>query len=478
VIELGGLSLAEPQWIDNENIVFIGYEEGTRRLGIIYCMNRSSRLYKCNIASEPECIAGQAGNVTIRCPRVSQNGKRLAVLVNSAGGPHAKASNIVIYSLDQEFRANMVPFHGDAYVDGLANRCWAGDERLILCVVKKQQKVLLVVDAASQDIALLPNPKPFTNLIDFDGKVAVVSGSAIDSQPAVFVSPVNLKDQLNWIPVTPVLEKEPVTYENQIIKSGDGKTIIGTILISPAGREKEASACFVVIHGGPHACVTDGYYVTAVMFAKLGFKTLIINYRGSTGFDEHFVNALPGNVGTADVQDCIAAVDHYVSAGVIDKSRLVLWGGSHGGFLITHLSGQHPEYDWLSVITRNPVIDLTSLIELSDIPDWTAVEALGPKTVYDEKKLIDVNVLFDKSPYKFIDKVKAPTLMLLGSEDKRVPMSQGKKWYRGLKARGVETQCHVYADKHDLYKVEVDSDVFVNAMIWVLSRLGPDGARK
>ena len=71
----------------------------------------------------------------------------------------------------------------------------------------------------------------------------------------------------------------------------------------------------------------------------------------------------------------------------------------------------------------------------------------------------------------WINNVKVPTLMNLGKRDRRVPMTQGLKYYRILKARGVKTECHIYDDKHDLQKVEVDGDCFVNICLWILNNL-------
>lgn len=48
---------------------------------------------------------------------------------------------------------------------------------------------------------------------------------------------------------------------------------------------------------------------------------------------------------------------------------MALVGGSHGGFLVTHISGQHPDM-FKAVVARNPVIDVASMSIISDIPDW------------------------------------------------------------------------------------------------------------
>lgn len=66
---------------------------------------------------------------------------------------------------------------------------------------------------------------------------------------------------------------------------------------------------------------------------------LFINYRGSTGLGKEYVDSLIGNIGDVDVKDVYNAVQ---SNPLWSNRKLVLFGGSHGGFLVTHLSGQYP----------------------------------------------------------------------------------------------------------------------------------------
>lgn len=62
----------------------------------------------------------------------------------------------------------------------------------------------------------------------------------------------------------------------------------------------------------------------------------------------------------------------------MDKSKVAVMGGSHGGFLTGNLVGQYPESFKCGVL-RNPVMDLGLMIHCSDIPDWTYMEAFGSK---------------------------------------------------------------------------------------------------
>ena len=175
-----------------------------------------------------------------------------------------------------------------------------------------------------------------------------------------------------------------------------------------------------------------------------------------------------------DVKDVVKCIMHCSDKNQIDKSKLALFGGSHGGFLVTHLSGQYADMNFKACICRNPVIDLAGMIETTDIPDWCYAFAFGDNLPYECDKLANAEqtkILLEKSPIHWIDKVKVPTLMFLGKEDKRVPYTQGLKYYKTLKARGIDTKCYFYPDKHSLAKANVDGDCFIHVCCWVLNHL-------
>ena len=76
-------------------------------------------------------------------------------------------------------------------------------------------------------------------------------------------------------------------------------------------------------------------------------QVLHVNYRGSIGYGTADLNSLPGKIGTQDVADCVLLTQHVLQGreGIpaMDRARVVVVGGSHGGFLGAHLSAQHPE---------------------------------------------------------------------------------------------------------------------------------------
>ena len=215
-------------------------------------------------------------------------------------------------------------------------------------------------------------------------------------------------------------------------------------------------------HGGPHVASTDQFKLEVYFFSQLGNKiqnvahislcllhclfqgyaVLLFNFRGSIGFGEKALHSLLGKVGEQDVQEVHnATVKMIEKHDFLDKELVFLFGGSHGGFLVTHLSGQYPDF-YKAVSTRNPVIDMASMYPITDIADWTIVESkLGDGS--ELEKLLEPQTfsrMWEMSPIRYVQKVKAPTLLLVGKIDRRVPPTQSIEYYRALQLHGVKTR--------------------------------------
>lgn len=245
------------------------------------------------------------------------------------------------------------------------------------------------------------------------------------------------------------------------------------ILLQPCNPPDKTQVPMVVMpHGGPHSSFVTAWMLFPAMLCKMGFAVLLVNYRGSTGFGQDSILSLPGNVGHQDVKDVQFAVEQVLQEEHFDASHVALMGGSHGGFISCHLIGQYPE-TYRACVARNPVINIASMLGSTDIPDWCVVEAGFP---FSSDCLPDLSVwaeMLDKSPIKYIPQVKTPLLLMLGQEDRRVPFKQGMEYYRALKTRNVPVRLLLYPKStHALSEVEVESDSFMNAVLWLRTHLG------
>jgi acylaminoacyl-peptidase len=244
---------------------------------------------------------------------------------------------------------------------------------------------------------------------------------------------------------------------------------IQSVLMLPNTTEDEKPPLIVIPHGGPHSVSSTSYIPSyAFLCGYGGYALLFVNYRGSTGFGQSSIEALPTNIGTLDVQDVMSATEAVKNSGLVDADKIFVCGGSHGGFLVAHVTSQFPEY-FRAAVMRNPVVNIASMVTTTDIPDWCHVEATGSYDwqSYKPPSLDEMTEFYKKSPIQYIKRVRTPTLVALGMKDLRVPPSQGLEWYHTLRSMGVATKLLMYdTDDHAIDGAGAEADHWVNIKRW------------
>jgi acylaminoacyl-peptidase len=258
---------------------------------------------------------------------------------------------------------------------------------------------------------------------------------------------------------------------NILPEHGDVKVDVSSILLLPDDAGNEKLPLIVVPHGGPHSATPTSFVPSYGYLCQHGkYAVLHVNFRGSTGFGQAALESLAGNAGTQDVLDVVAATRAAIDTGAIDPERVGICGGSHGGFLAAHLSGQHPDLFKVASM-RNPCINIASMVTATDIPDWCYVETLGiGKYEWDNFRAPskeENDKMWDNSPIAHLENVKAPTLVALGMKDRRVPPSQGLEYFHSLRAKSLPTKLLVYEDcDHAIDRVVSEADFWINTKQW------------
>lgn len=269
--------------------------------------------------------------------------------------------------------------------------------------------------------------------------------------------------------------QESTSFSYHVLKSkpshGADNGCIEGILLLPKNAEKKAPL-IVVPHGGPHSCTSTSYIPSYAFLCNSGYAILHVNYRGSSGFGQRALESLTGTAGTQDVQDVVhilrQALDDFFD--YLDSSRVGICGGSHGGFLVGHLTGQYPSL-FRSAAMRNPVTNIPGMVTATDIPDWCYIETLGINS-YEWQRFSgptdeQLSKMWMASPIAHIGNVTTPTLIALGLQDRRVPPSQGYEWYHALQSKGIATDLLVYdGDDHSIDKVCSEADHWLNIKKW------------
>lgn len=213
--------------------------------------------------------------------------------------------------------------------------------------------------------------------------------------------------------------------------SHDGKEIEGWLTLPPGYREGQRVPLILEIHGGPFAAYGPHFATDNQLYAAAGYAVLSANPRGSTSYGEAFANeidkAYPGN----DYFDLISIVDRAIALGIADPDALFVTGGSGGGVLTSWIVGKTDRFK--AAVTQKPVINWTTQALTADGPGFFGPYWLGAEP-WEKPELF-----WARSPLSLVGNVKTPTLVVVGSEDYRTPVSEAEQYYTALRLRGVPT---------------------------------------
>ncbi len=216
-----------------------------------------------------------------------------------------------------------------------------------------------------------------------------------------------------------------------VASSHDGKTIEGWLTLPPGYTEGRKVPLILEIHGGPFAAYGPHFSTDNQLYAAAGYAVLSANPRGSTSYGAAFANeidkAYPGN----DYDDLIAMVDKAIAEGVADPDQLFVTGGSGGGVLTSWIVGKTDRFK--AAATQKPVINWTSQALTADGPAFFGRYWLGAMP-WEKPELF-----WARSPLSLVGNVETPTLVVVGAEDYRTPVSESEQYYTALRLRGVPT---------------------------------------
>ncbi|CAM6101899.1 unnamed protein product [Calypogeia fissa] len=506
----------------------------TRKLGMKYCYNRPCALYAVEApvgtrdesqpTPAPVKLTGEISSALT--PRFSPDGKLLVFLSAKAAvdsGAHSATNSLHAISwpaggvpTSQLPMKDVVPvvnlpdpegFPG-LYVATLIAHPWLSDgTTLLLSSHWRSSQVILAVNVASGTVTrITPATNASWSLLGVQEDLVVAVSSSPVNPPSLKLGSFpatnnfyNAEKPWSWSDVAvPSLKhhqkveaafssttydilKIPVSNADQLkVTSEGGKQPYEAIFVSPTlspskqqpvgAKKPEISPLVVVLHGGPHSVSQTTFSRTYAFLSALGFSLLHVNYRGSLGFGEEALQSLPGHVGRQDVSDVLAAVEKVISDGLAERHKIAVIGGSHGGFLTSHLIGQAPE-TFVTAVLRNPVCNLSSMVGITDIPDWCYVETFGREglSAYSEAPSVtDLTMFYKASPVAHLSKVKVPTLFLLGAQDRRVPVSNGFQYVQALRARGLEVKVILFPeDIHSIDRPQSEFESFLNVGVWL-----------
>lgn len=258
----------------------------------------------------------------------------------------------------------------------------------------------------------------------------------------------------------PALEGAPLAAMHPLeIKARDGLTLVSYLTLPVGsdphgtGRPERPLPLVLDVHGGPHARDDYGYNGEYQWLANRGYAVLAVNYRGSTGFGKAFVTA--GNhQWAAKMQDDLDdAVDWTVHQGIADPKKVVIFGGSYGGYATLVGLAFTPDRYMCGVDIVGPSNLETLLASIP--PYWESGRAelyrdIGNPATPEGKALLKA-----RSPLFKANAIKVPLLIGQGAHDPRVNVTESNRIAAALKARNIPVTYVVFPDEgHGFHRPE------------------------
>jgi dipeptidyl aminopeptidase/acylaminoacyl peptidase len=240
----------------------------------------------------------------------------------------------------------------------------------------------------------------------------------------------------------------------------DGNPVYG-LYYPPTNPEFEGKfkpPLIVHIHGGPTSQVKASFNSRAYFFTSRGYAFLEVNYRGSTGYGREYRNALRGSWGIYDVQDAVSGAQQLSEQGLVDPDRMVIMGGSAGGFTVLKTLEDYPGKFKAGICLYGVSNQFDLAAETHKFESHYTDSLLGP--------LPEAADLYkERSPVFFCNKINDPIIIFQGEEDKVVPQNQSDSIVADLRRRGVPHEYHLYpGEGHGFRKTET-IEHFYNAVL-------------
>lgn len=263
-----------------------------------------------------------------------------------------------------------------------------------------------------------------------DGAVAAPSGNA-QRPPDVALYRGGAKRQLTRLNSELLDSKRLGDVRPLTATSFDNRRVESWLTLPPGWSEGRRVPLILEIHGGPFAAYGPHFSTDNQLYAAAGYAVLSVNPRGSTSYGEEFANLIHHAYPGRDYDDLMASVDAAIAAGFADPDRLYVTGGSGGGVLTAWIVGKTDRFK--AAATQKPVIDWASFALTADNPAFFSRYWFGKYPWEDHE------AFWARSPLSLVGNVKTPTLVVVGSQDYRTPVSEAEQYYTALQLRGVPT---------------------------------------
>jgi dipeptidyl aminopeptidase/acylaminoacyl peptidase len=237
--------------------------------------------------------------------------------------------------------------------------------------------------------------------------------------------------------------------------SRDGRWQISAFVYVPHNAPRDHThPAIVYVHGGPQSQTINNFNRVVQYLANQGYLVIAPNYRGSSGYGKDFMDADRFDMGGGDLQDVLAAAEWIQQTGYVDPKKLVVMGGSYGGYMSMMALTKAPEV-WAAGVPIVPFVNWFTEVQNED----PLLREYDLATMGDPVK--NKALWEDRSPINFVGRINVPVLLLAGGNDPRCPKSEAQQVVDAIKKRGGSVELKIYENEgHGFARVENQIDAY------------------
>ena len=235
-----------------------------------------------------------------------------------------------------------------------------------------------------------------------------------------------------------VVLPEKLTFTN------DGIDLDGWVLRPKDFDPQKAYPAILDIHGGPKTVYGEVFYHEMQYWANEGYFVFFCNPRGGDGKGNEFADIRGPRYGVLDYNDLMEFTDVVLAKyPQIDPTRVGMTGGSYGGFMANWIVGHTDRF--AAVASQRSISNFISKCLTTDIGYYHNLSAVQSDPWNSPEEM------WNRSPLKYADKCKTPTLFIQSDEDYRCWMADALQMFTALRMHGVPTRvCLFHGENHEL----------------------------
>lgn len=251
------------------------------------------------------------------------------------------------------------------------------------------------------------------------------------------------------VPSEAMVEPELARY-----KSFDGLDVPFFIYKPKDSDDKKKFPAVINIHGGPEGQHQPGYGPVTQYLVNNGYVVVAPNVRGSSGYGKTYLTLDDVEKRMDSVKDIVALRDYLKNVPEIDTDKLVLMGGSYGGFMVLAGLAFYPDL-WAAGVDTVGIANWITFLE-NTAPYRRALREAEYGSLEKDREFLK-----SVSPINSVESIKAPLFIIHGANDPRVPLSEAEQMASKLKELGRKVEMVVYSDEgHGLSKLKNRLDAY------------------